>query len=404
MLADVPVVFILAGLAAYALLGGADFGAGFWTLFSGGDRDGASIREHARHTIGPVWEANHVWLIFVLVVCWTAYPSVFASIFSTLTIPLFIAAIGIILRGSAYATRNMAGVHGAAVIDRVFGVSSILTPFALGAAIGGIASGRVPVGNAQGDLVTSWLNPTSIVVGLIAVATAAYLAAVYLAADAARHGEPELLSAMRLRALGAGVVAGAVAVAGLIVVHFDAKPLAHGLAHGAGLAAVIVSGVSGAATLALVARSRFELARLTAGLAVAAVIAGWALAQRPYLLPGLTVHEAAAGHATLVAVIIAVVLGALVLGPSLVLLFSLVLGGHFERPPSGVAPAPELAPNVARTTAAVAGSVACLGVGAALLVFADGLGAQLAGAVALVGFVALAFPALARSPDEGPAP
>jgi cytochrome d ubiquinol oxidase subunit II len=139
---------------------------------------------------------------------------------------------------------------------------------------------------------------------------------------------------------------------------------------------------------------------MTASLAVAAVIAGWALAQRPYLLPGLTVHEAAASHATLVAVVIAVVLGALVLGPSLGLLFWLVLGGHFERAPSDATSPEAFTPNVARTTAAVAAAVACLGIGAVLLVFVDGLGAHLAGALALVGFVALAFPALARTPDE----
>src|SRR5436190_3277770 len=170
-LAEVPLVFMLAGLSAYAVLGGADFGAGFWQLLGGGGEPARAIREHAHHAIGPVWETNHVWLIFVLVVCWTAYPSGFGSIASTLAAPLFIAGIGIIMRGTAYALRSGTRTIGEQrVVEVVFSVSSILTPFALGAVIGGIASGRVPVGNAAGDLVTSWINPTSALVGVLAVA------------------------------------------------------------------------------------------------------------------------------------------------------------------------------------------------------------------------------------------
>jgi len=158
--------------------------------------------------MGPVWEANHVWLIFVLVVCWTAYPTAFASIASTLAIPLFIAGIGIVFRGTAYALRSgTANAEEQRMVEVAFAASSILTPFALGAVIGGIASGRVPVGNAKGDLVTSWLNPMSITLGALAVATAAYLAAVYLAADAVRVGRPELAEAFRVRALVMAVVA-----------------------------------------------------------------------------------------------------------------------------------------------------------------------------------------------------
>jgi cytochrome bd ubiquinol oxidase subunit II len=159
-LADVPAILALVGLAAYAVLGGADFGAGFWQLTPGPGARSRAIREHAYRAMGPVWEANHVWLIFVLVVCWTAYPVAFGSIASTLSFALFIAAVGIILRGTAYALRSGAGtLRGQRRIELVFALSSILTPFALGAAVGGIASGRVPVGNAKGDLVTSWLNP-----------------------------------------------------------------------------------------------------------------------------------------------------------------------------------------------------------------------------------------------------
>src|ERR1700754_705791 len=141
--------------------------------------------------MAPLWEANHVWLIFVLTVLWTGYPEVFASIASTLCVALFIAALGIIARGAAYALRAGAESHGQIVaIDSVSAISSVRAPFALGAAAGGIASGRVPVGNAAGDLITSWLNPMSITIGVLAVVSCAYLAAVFLAADAARAHAP----------------------------------------------------------------------------------------------------------------------------------------------------------------------------------------------------------------------
>jgi cytochrome d ubiquinol oxidase subunit II len=161
-LAEAPLVLMLVGLAAYSVLGGADFGAAFWQLGAHGEC-GAQMREHAYRAMGPVWEANHVWLVFVLVICWTAYPEAFASIFSTLTVPLFIATLGIVLRGTAYAVHaGTAREVERRAVDGVFSISSILTPFALGTAVGAIASGRVPVGNARGDLVTSWLNPTAL--------------------------------------------------------------------------------------------------------------------------------------------------------------------------------------------------------------------------------------------------
>src|ERR671931_279364 len=211
---EIPLILMLVGLAAYGVLAGADFGAGFWSLSAGRGERARAVRDHAHHAMGPVWEANHVWLIFVLATCWTAYPKAFASILSTLQVPLFLAALGIILRGTAYALRSEhAGVREEQLVGRLFSISSILVPFALGAAVGGIASGRVPVGNAEGDLVTSWLNPTSAVVGALAVATAAYLAAVYLAADAARMGEQDLARACQTRALAAACFAGALALA-----------------------------------------------------------------------------------------------------------------------------------------------------------------------------------------------
>jgi cytochrome bd ubiquinol oxidase subunit II len=396
-LTEVPLVLMLVGLAAYGVLGGADFGAGFWSLAPGPGGHGRGVREYVHHAMGPVWEANHVWLIFVLAVCWTAYPTAFASIMSTLAVPLFVAAVGIILRGAAYALRSeYAGVREEQAVGRLFALSSILTPFALGAAIGGIASGRVPVGNAEGDLVTSWLNPTSAQVGALAVATAAYLAAVYLAADAVRMQRPEMARAFRLRALGAGIVAGGIALAGIIVVHEDARPIWDGLTSGAGLVAVLVSGAAGVVTVALVWRGRFEPARVSAAVAVAAVVAGWPLAQRPVFLPGLTIDEAAAGHSTIVAVLVSIAIGAVVLVPSLALLFGLVLRGRFdaEREFASVG---ERAPRVQGAgwgpLAPIA--VASLTVGVVFVFILEAEWAHVIGAVCLFTFVGSGFALLA---------
>lgn len=389
--------FILIGLALYAVLGGADFGAGLWQLFAGSGEEATRIRDHAHHSMAPVWEANHVWLIFVLTVTWTAYPVAFGSIASTLAVPLFIAGIGIVFRGAAYALRAGTSSRGELrTIDTVFSLSSIITPFALGAAIGAIAAQRVPVGNAAGQLLGSWTGPISIVIGLLSVATAAYLAAVYLAADAARHNDRRLESAFRARALAAGVAAGAIALAGLIVLHSDAHALYDGLIAGDGLGAVIVSGVAGIATLTLVWARRFVLARYSAALAVAAIIAGWALAQQPLLLPGLTIQDAAAGHDTLVAVIVAVLGGAVILFPSLALLFRLVLGGTLDAPSKPVAATPSPAVLLAASTAGVAGRTAAAAFIAAIgfLTVADAAWAHSVGIVCLFAFMVAGFVAL----------
>ena len=163
---DLPLIFVLAGLVLCTVLAGADFGAGLWQLTAGSGPGAERLRDHAHRAIAPVWEANHVWLIFAITVMWTAYPVAFGSIASTLTLPLFIAAVGIIMRGVAYAMD--AGATDPAerrTIDSVFALSSVLTPFALGTVVGGIASRRVPVGNAAGSLFSSWLNPTSVFSG-----------------------------------------------------------------------------------------------------------------------------------------------------------------------------------------------------------------------------------------------
>jgi cytochrome d ubiquinol oxidase subunit II len=399
LLNELPLIFILIGIAAYAVLAGADFGAGIWILVSR-KRD-EELRDHARHAMGPVWEANHVWLIFVIVVAWTSYPTALASVTSTLSIPLFLAAVGIVLRGTSYALRaQLERGQLATWIERVLGASSVLTPFALGAAVGGIASGRVPVGNAAGDPWTSWLNATGITIGVLSVATSWYLATVYLAADSARIGDVELVRAFRRRALGLGVVAGVLAVVALVVVHEDARSIWDGLTSGWGLVPLIVSGLGGAATILLVRAGRYEPARVAAATAVAAVVAGWAVAQSPDLLPGLTVDEAAAGHATLVAVVIAVVVGAIILFPSLALLFNLTLAGRFDPGRETVTPhtvPPGRPPAPARL--GVAGGLLVFGA-AFMLAFDSTWGLGL-GLVAALAAVVIAFGPLAVPPDDG---
>ena len=288
-------------------------------------RSGASDpRELIDASIGPVWEANHTWLIFDLVILWSAFPLAFSSLMSTLFVPLTLAAFGIILRGSGFAfrkyTRPLAGRR---AFGATFALSSVITPFFLGTALGAIASGRVPAGNAAGDLWTSWLNPTSLLVGGLAVASGAYVAAVFLVAAARRRKDAGLERYFRRRALGMGIVAGGLSVAGLVVLQADAPVLYAGLA-GRGLPLVVVSVILGSTTLVLLARGVTRGIRAIAAGAVTAIVWGWGLAQLPAILPGsLTIDAAAAPAGTLDALIVISIAAAVTIGPSLALLFVL---------------------------------------------------------------------------------
>jgi cytochrome bd ubiquinol oxidase subunit II len=322
--ADAVAAMLWTGVTAYAVFGGADFGAGFWSLVAGTGERGRRARDLIDWAIGPVWEANHVWLIFVLVVLWTGFSTAFGSIFSTLFIPLSLAALGIVLRGSGFAFHTTARrARGRDLAERLFGLSSLLTPFFLGTVVGAVASGRVPVGNAAGDPVTSWLNPLSLVIGALFVATSAYLAAVFLISDAQRAGTPDLQRYFTTRALANAVVAGALAVAGIIALRADARYVYDGLT-GDGLPLAILSGLCGAGVLVLLVRGTHRGTRLLAAGAVVAVVWGWAIAQHPYLLPQvLTIDQAAAPSDTLTALLIVFGVAVLVVLPSLGLLYTL---------------------------------------------------------------------------------
>jgi cytochrome d ubiquinol oxidase subunit II len=332
MLAELALAVLLVAISAYAVLGGADFGAGFWDLTAGGAERGARIRGLIKRSMGPVWEANHVWLIVVLVILWTCFPRAFGPLMETLYVPLFLAAVGIILRGAAFALRGEAAtISEARALGATFALSSVLIPFFLGCALGAVASGQVPADGDSTIPFESWTNETSIFAGLMAVAVCAYTAAVFLAGDAVRAGLPDLAAAFRGRALGAALVAGALSVAGILVVRDDAPDLYDGLTEGIGLALVIVAVIVGLATLGLIWTHRFEMARYTSGLAVGAVLVAMAVAMRPDFLPGqLSFDDAAAGDSTLIATLIALALALAVIIPSLAWLYRLALAGRLS--------------------------------------------------------------------------
>jgi len=331
ILEDLALAVLGLGLVLYAVLGGADCGAGFWDLTAGGAARGARLRGLVKRSMGPVWEANHVWLIFILVIFWTAFPVAFGAVMETLYVPIFLAGLGIILRGVAFAVRGEAAtIAEARALGATFALSSVLIPFFLGVAIGAVAAGEVPA-RGGGEPLASWTGATQLLIGLLAVVSGAYISAVFLAADARRSQLPDLEDAFRARALGAAIAAGILALAGLLVVREDAPALYDGLTSGAGLAMVVASGLAGLATIALIWVRRFELARFSSAAAVGAIVAGWALAQSPYFLPGeLTLEQAAAGDATLTALLVCVGIALLVLVPSLALLYRLVLRGRLD--------------------------------------------------------------------------
>jgi cytochrome d ubiquinol oxidase subunit II len=222
------------------------------------------------------------------------------------------------------------------VLGATFALSSVLVPFCMGAAVGGIASGRVPPEGTAGDVWTSWLNPTSILGGVLAVVVCAYLAAVYLVCDAARMGDSDIEAYFRRRAEAAAVVAGLVSMVGIFVLRADAEYLFGNLT-GRGLPLVLISAAAGIAALILVARGRHGSARVTAVGAVAAVVVGWGVSQWPYILPeSLTIEAGAAPEATLVALTIVTVAAVLVVGPSLGLLFWLDQKSVLDDPDSTV--------------------------------------------------------------------
>ena len=322
---------LFVGVLAYALFGGADFGSGFYDLTAGGAERGAELRTLVDHSIGPVWEANHVWLIYVLVTWWTAFPETFAAAMSTLILPMLFALLGIVLRGASFAFRKYASTLGQArMFGAVFAISSVITPFFLGAVAGAIASGRIPA-TGRGDLWASWLNPTSVFGGIIAVGTCAFLAGTFLCADARRSGQHDLAEQLRSRTLAVGAVTGIVVFAALIPIERDAPTLADGLLTRAG-PLIVISVLAGIATLLLLGIRRYAVARVPALIAVAAVVTGWGVGQYPWLLVDeVTIADAAGAPATLQALLVAVGLAAVIVLPALGYLYKLTQSESWSR-------------------------------------------------------------------------
>jgi cytochrome d ubiquinol oxidase subunit II len=312
---------LFAGVVAYAVFGGADFGSGFFDATAGAGARGAEVRTLIDNSIGPVWEANHVWLIYVLVMWWTGFPESFAATMTTLAVPMMLALLGIVLRGASFAFRKYAGTFGQA---RLFGVvfagSSLITPFFLGSVVGAIASGRVPA-SGGGGLFASWLTPTSLLGATIAVGTCAFLAGTFLAADAQRARNCGLADRLRRRTLVVGVLTGVIVLGSLVPLRVDAPTLYEGLS-GRAWPLIALSAVAGLTTLWLLWRRRFALARPAAGAAVASVVLGWGVGQYPWLLVDeVRIQDAAGASATLTGLLVAVGLAGIIVVPPLGYLF-----------------------------------------------------------------------------------
>jgi cytochrome d ubiquinol oxidase subunit II len=314
---------MFAGVVVYAIFGGADFGSGFFDLTAGGARRGAQLRTLIDHSIGPVWEANHVWLIYILVTWWTGFPDTFAAAMNTLFVPMMLALVGIVLRGASFAFRKYsATLAQARLFGIIFAGSSLITPFFLGCVAGAVASGRVPA-DGQGDLMSSWLNPTSVLGGLIAVGTCAFLAGSFLVADAERAGHTGLAESLRTRTVLVGLVTGAVVFIALVPLSRDAPVLYEGLT-GRALPVVVLSAAAGLGALVLVWRRNYARARFFAVTAVATVVVGWALGQYPWFLVNeVTISQAAGARTTLQALLVVVALAVVLVLPPLAYLFHL---------------------------------------------------------------------------------
>lgn len=319
-------ILVLA-LNAYVLLGGADFGGGVWDLLARGTRK-AGQRDLVAHVIGPVWEANHVWLILAIVLLFTCFPPAFARLAVTLNLPLTGVLVGIVLRGSAFAFRGYGGDRD--VVQRrwgrVFAIASLVTPILLGTAVGAIASGNLGEGGSgKGEgfyagYVATWLTPFALMVGLFTLACFAFLAAVYLTVEA--RDQP-LREDFRMRALGAGAAVFVTAGLALWLAGRGAPLMRAGLMRSPwALPFQVATGVVAVVALTGLWTRRFGLARVAAAAQVSLIVWGWAASQFPYVVPpDLTIAATAAPAATLRLVLVALGLGAAVLIPSLAYLF-----------------------------------------------------------------------------------
>jgi cytochrome bd ubiquinol oxidase subunit II len=331
-------------LIAYAVLGGADFGGGVWDLFATGPRRAAQ-RDAISQAMGPVWEANHVWLIFVVVIIFSGFPAAYAALSIALFVPFHLVLLGIILRGAAFVFRayspQSARDAGAGPSARrwgaIFGTASVVTPVLLGMCLGAVSTGgiRVADGNVRFDGGVPWLAPVSVLIGLLALSLCAYLAAVFLANETAG----ELREDFRRRALYAGTAVVALSGAALPLVRSQAPHLWDGLVGGPATPVLIVGIVAALLSGWWLRGRRYRLARVSSVVQIAALLGGWAVAQMPYIIyPDVTIDGAAAPSTTLLFILWSTPAGMALLIPSLWLLFRVFKGEHLAvREPPGPA-------------------------------------------------------------------
>jgi len=323
-LPEVLAAILAFSLNAYVLFGGADFGGGVWDLLASGPRRNRQ-REVIAHAIGPIWEANHVWLILAIVLTFSCFPAVYARLGTVLHIPLTLMLVGIVLRGSAFTFRTYDTQHDTAQRrwGRIFASASVITPVLLGVSIGAVASGKVGRASSGGfvhQFVQPWLTPFALSVGLLALALFAFLAAVFLTLESL---DRELCEDFRRRALGAALVVFLASGLVLILSNETAPLVRAGLMRSPwALFLHLATGVAAISVLAALWFRRYRLARLAAGLQVSLIFWGWALAQYPFLLPPtFTIANTAAPHPTLRLTLMVLGLGGMVLLPSLWYLF-----------------------------------------------------------------------------------
>ena len=313
---------LLVSMATYALFAGADFGGGIWDLLAGDSRRGARPRAMIDESVTPVWEANHVWLIFALVLLWTAFPAAFAAVMTTLFVPLSLSLLGIVLRGVGFAFRHQVeGLRSKQLFGVVFAGSSLLTPFFLGTIIGAVATGRVRLGTGAGGEFSAWTTTTALLTGSLFLATCAYIAATYLVGDAQRRNDSEMVNYFRRRAIAAGIVTGALTTVTLFELSTSGPYVFHRLI-GPALPLVALSLAAGTTALALLVAGRTRGLRPVATIAVASVVAGWAWGQYPWLLPtSLDLQAGSAPSATLLAELATVGLAVAFVGPGFAILY-----------------------------------------------------------------------------------
>jgi cytochrome bd ubiquinol oxidase subunit II len=323
-LADFLAGILALSLNAYVLLGGADFGGGVWDLLASGPRRNRQ-REVIAHALGPIWEANHVWLILAIVLTFTCFSPVFARLGIVLHIPLTLMLIGVVLRGSAFTFRSYGSQHDAAQRrwGRIFSSASVITPVLLGVSIGAVASGRVgmePSGGFVERFIDPWLTPFAFSVGLLALTIFAFLAAVFLTLETR---DRQLSDDFRARALAAGVAVFFASALVLLLSHEAAPLVRAGLVSSSwALPLHLATGVTAIAVLTALWFRRYRLARIGVGLQVSLILWGWAMAQYPFLLPPtFTIANSAAPEPTLRWTLIVLALGGAVLLPSLWYLF-----------------------------------------------------------------------------------